>query len=164
MDREGVSGFDSLKMRAVVQRVSRAAVRVDGEVVGEIGQGLLILLGVTREDTEEDRDWLAGRLVKLRIFDDEEGRMNRSLLEIGGEVLVVSQFTLFGTMKKGSRPSYNRAAGPDLAVPLYEGFAHEMERLTGKQVATGKFGADMKVELLNDGPVTIIIDSKERDF
>ena len=151
-------------MRAVVQRVSRASVEVEKEIVGSIGEGLLVLLGVFREDTEEDRDWLAGRLAKLRIFDDEQGRMNRSLVDVEGEVLVVSQFTLFGTMKKGSRPSYNRAAGPDLAIPLYEGFAREMERLTGKKVPTGVFGAEMKVDLVNDGPVTIIIDSRERDF
>jgi len=153
-----------MRMRAVVQRVERASVRVGTDSVGSIGPGFLVLLGVFREDTREDGDWLAGRLVKLRLFDDEAGKMNRSLLDTGGEVLVVSQFTLFGTIRKGTRPSYNRAAPPDLAVPLYEDFVAELLRLSVAKVETGEFGASMKVELVNEGPVTLILDSRERDF
>tara|TARA_R100000027_G_scaffold2734_9_gene2719 strand:- start:24186 stop:24641 length:456 start_codon:yes stop_codon:yes gene_type:complete len=151
-------------MRAVIQRVSRAEVRVKDDVVGRIGVGLLVLLGVSRDDSEEDVRWLATRLGKVRIFEDDEGRMSRSLNDIGGEVLIISQFTLFGSMKKGSRPSFNRAAPPETAIPLYESFLQLMKEQTGDRVATGIFGADMKVELVNDGPVTLVLDSQDRDF
>ena len=152
------------EVRAVIQRVSEATVRVDGEVAGSIGPGMLVLLGVEREDTEHDRDWLAERLLKIRIFEDEEGRMNRNILDAGGQTMVVSQFTLFGSIKKGSRPSYNRAADPAEAIPLYESFVEKMSSLLGSEVATGVFGAEMKVDLSNDGPVTLVIDSKNKEF
>lgn len=151
-------------MRAVIQRVSSASVQVDGDIVGACGAGLLIFLGVSVEDNSEDLEWLASRIVKTRIFEDSDGRMNRSLLEVDGEMLVISQFTLFGSLKKGNRPSYNRAAGPDLAVPLYESFIERMSALLAKPVASGVFGADMQIEAHNDGPVTLIIDSRERNF
>lgn len=148
----------------VVQRVSRAEVRVGRDVVGRIGTGLLVLLGVHREDGAEDAAWLAERLVKLRIFDDAEGRMNLALGEAGGEILVVSQFTLYGTTRKGNRPSYNRSADPETAVPLYEEFCRRVGELAGVRVETGSFGASMEVDLCNDGPVTLVLDSRERDF
>jgi len=151
-------------MRAVLQRVDQAAVRVDGEVIGASGRGLLIFLGVCALDSLEDVDWLASRIVKLRVFDDGAGKMNRSLLDIDGEVLVISQFTLYGSLKKGNRPSYNRAASPDVAVPLYEAFIQGLSASLGKPVASGRFGADMQIEAHNDGPVTLIVDTKERDF
>lgn len=151
-------------MRAVIQRVSRAEVRVDCEIVGRCGKGLLVLLGVSREDSSVDGDWLAGKLGKLRIFEDDEGRMNQSLQDVRGDVLVVSQFTLFGTMKKGSRPSFNRAAHTAKAIPLYEEFLEQMRAQTEGQVSAGVFGADMQVDLLNDGPVTLILDSQDREF
>lgn len=151
-------------MRAVIQRVLEASVVVAGETVGQCGPGLLIFLGVCSEDTIDDVTWLAGRLVKTRIFEDADGRMNRSLLDIEGEALVISQFTLYGSLKKGNRPSYNRSAGHDIAVPLYEAFIAEMTRHMGKPVGAGRFGADMQIEAHNDGPVTLIVDTKERDF
>lgn len=151
-------------MRVVLQRVKRASVSVEGEVTGEIGIGFLVLLGISEDDTKEDMHWLVSRIPKVRIFEDESGRMNRSLLDVGGEVLVVSQFTLYGNLKKGNRPSFNRSACPKTAVPLYERFVAELERLLGKPVPTGRFGAMMQVDLCNDGPVTLIVDSRERGF
>ena len=150
-------------MRAVVQRVSEASVSIGGEVRGEIGQGLLVLLGVEPSDTLEDADWLVHKIVNLRIFGDEAGVMNRSLTDVGGQLLVVSQFTLFASYKKGNRPSYLRAAGHDHAVPLYEYFVREAQALSGRPVPTGKFGADMQVGLVNDGPVTICLDTKAKE-
>lgn len=150
-------------MRAVIQRVSEAAVSVDGTERGRIGLGLLVLLGVEPEDTAEDIEWLAGKLVALRIFDDEAGVMNRSVADVRGGVLLVSQFTLLASTKKGTRPSWHRAAKPEIAVPLYEAFHRKLEALLASAVPTGVFGADMKVSLLNDGPVTLVIDSKLRE-
>lgn len=147
-------------MRAVIQRVSRASVGVEGEIVGEIGAGMLILLGVEAGDTDADLAWLVSRVARVRIFDDENGKMNLSVRDIGGNALVVSQFTLFGSMKKGSRPSYNRAAVPAEAIPLYEKFVAELSAAIEKPVPTGKFGAMMEVSLVNDGPVTILLDSR----
>jgi D-tyrosyl-tRNA(Tyr) deacylase len=146
-------------MRAVVQRVSRARVVIDTEVAGEIGRGLLVLLGVTHADTVEQARWLADKLVGLRIFNDAQGKMNLSLGEVGGEVLVVSQFTLHGDCRKGRRPSFIEAAPPEIAIPLYEAFVDAVKAL-GVRTATGRFGAMMQVELVNDGPVTLIVDSK----
>lgn len=151
-------------MRVVLQRVSHASVTVSGEQTGKIGTGLLILLGVENADTQEDITWLSRKVVNLRIFNDGQGIMNRSVLEINGEVLVVSQFTLHASTKKGNRPSYIKASKPEVAIPMYEAFMKQLEADLGKPVAAGIFGADMKVELLNDGPVTIIIDSKNRDL
>lgn len=148
-------------MRAVVQRVKRCAVKVDGEVVGSIGHGLLVLLGVHRDDAEPEVDWLVNKVLGLRIFGDEEGKMNRGLLETGGSLLVVSQFTLYGDARKGRRPSFTDAAPPETAVPLYESFCAKA-REQGVKVAEGVFGAMMEVELVNDGPVTILIDSPKR--
>lgn len=150
-------------MRAVIQRVSEASVTIDGEKVADINSGLLVFVGIEEADTQEDIDWLAAKIVKLRIFADEEGLMNRSIEEINGDVIVVSQFTLHAATKKGNRPSYIRAARPDTAIPLYETFVAQMEKELGKKIQTGRFGADMKVTLLNDGPVTIIIDTKNRE-
>ena len=150
-------------MRTVIQRVSHASVTIDGCVHGSIQQGFLILLGIEPSDTEADADWLAKKAVGLRIFDDEEGVMNRDIVSIGGNALVVSQFTLMASYKKGNRPSYLRAAGHDIAVPLYEYFCQRLSEAIGNQVETGVFGADMKVELLNDGPVTICMDSKNKE-
>lgn len=147
-------------MRAVIQRVSRASVGVEGEIIGEIGAGMLILLGVEAGDTDADLAWLVSRVARVRIFDDENGKMNLSVRDIGGNALVVSQFTLFGSMKKGSRPSYNRAAVPAEAIPLYEKFVAELSAAIEKPVPTGKFGAMMEVSLVNDGPVTILLDSR----
>lgn len=150
-------------MRMVIQRVSRAQVKVDGEVMGSIDRGLLVLLGVEQEDDAQEVDWLVNKLVNLRIFNDQNGVMNLSLLEVGGELLVISQFTLMATTKKGNRPSYIRAAGHELALPLYEQFVKIASEKLGTKVATGVFGADMKVSLVNEGPVTILIDSKNRE-
>ncbi len=149
-------------MRAVVQRVQKASVTVEGEVISSIGPGLLVLLGIETDDIPQDIEWLAPKVVNLRIFNDDDGVMNRSLLDIAGEVIVVSQFTLLASTKKGNRPSYIRAARPETAVPLYESFVRHMETLLGKKVGTGVFGADMKVALVNDGPVTIWIDTRNR--
>jgi D-tyrosyl-tRNA(Tyr) deacylase len=151
-------------MRAVIQRVSSATVVVGGDLVGQIGPGVLIFLGDGREDSKDDADWLVGRIVKLRIFESELGRMNESLLAFSGEALVISQFTLFGSLRKGNRPSFNRAAAPELAVSLYEYFVAELSRALGKPVPTGKFGHHMKIDAQNDGPVTLVVDTKERDF
>lgn len=150
-------------MRIIIQRVREASVTIDGTVKSSIAQGLLLLLGVEEADTKADADWLAKKTVALRIFDDEDGVMNRSLLDVNGEALVVSQFTLFASTKKGSRPSYIRAARPEMAVPLYEHFCTSLEQALGKPVETGEFGADMKVSLVNDGPVTILIDTQNRE-
>ncbi|GHA26704.1 D-aminoacyl-tRNA deacylase [Salinimicrobium marinum] len=150
-------------MRVVLQRVSRASVTINNKVNAEIGDGLLILLGIEEEDSGEDIKWLCSKIVKMRIFSDESGIMNNSLLDINGDAIVVSQFTLHANTKKGNRPSYIKAAKPDVAIPLYEEFVQVLEKELGKPVGTGEFGADMKVDLLNDGPVTIIIDSKRRE-
>ena len=150
-------------MRAVIQRVSRASVTVDGKVVSSIKQGLLVLLGIEDADGHEDMDWLSKKVVNLRIFNDDDGVMNRSVMEVGGNIIVVSQFTLHALTKKGNRPSYIKASKPEIAIPIYEQFVQVLEQNLGKKVGTGIFGADMKVELLNDGPVTIIIDTKNRE-
>ena len=149
-------------MIAVVQRVSKASVTVEGETIADIDKGLLILLGIENLDTEEDVQWLSKKIANLRIFNDDEGVMNTSLLDIGGEAIVVSQFTLQASTKKGNRPSYIKAAKPDVAIPIYESFLHQFENDLGQPIQKGKFGADMKVSLLNDGPVTIIIDTKDK--
>jgi D-aminoacyl-tRNA deacylase len=150
-------------MRAVIQRVSEAKVTIGGAIKGAIGKGLLILLAVEEADGPEDIEWLSGKIVRLRIFDDEAGVMNRSVQEVQGDILLVSQFTLFASTRKGNRPSYSRSAGPDLAIPLYEKFIQRLQQDFGKPVQTGEFGAQMAVSLANDGPVTIIIDSKLRE-
>lgn len=150
-------------MRAVIQRVSRASVSIEGHVKSAIGNGYLILLGVEAEDTQVDVEWLARKVAALRVFDDEAGVMNRSILDVGGEALVVSQFTLFASYKKGNRPSWFRAAPHNISVPLYEAFCRELSTLLGKPVGTGEFGADMQVEIVNDGPVTICMDTKNRE-
>ena len=150
-------------MRAVLQRVKRASVTVEGNITGAIEDGLLVLLGIEEADTLEDMNWLSSKLVNLRIFNDEQDVMNRSLLEVGGGLLLVSQFTLFAATKKGNRPSYSRAAPPAIAVPIYEKMIELLSAELGKPIQTGVFGADMKVELLNDGPVTIVIDTKNKE-
>ena len=149
-------------MRLLIQRVRRASVEIEGTIKGAIGKGLLVLVGVTREDTEEDLEYLAQKLLKLRIFDDEQGVMNLDVQQVEGELLVVSQFTLLASTRKGNRPSYIAAAPEAVSRPMYERFVERMESLTGRKVATGEFGADMQIELVNDGPVTIWIDSKNR--
>lgn len=150
-------------MRLVIQRVSRASVTISGELRASIGPGLMVLVGVAEGDTTDDARWLAAKTVAMRIFPDAEGVMNRSVIDTGGDILAVSQFTLNASTRKGNRPSYIRAAGHDVAIPLYELYCSECERLTERQVRTGVFGADMQVELINDGPVTIIIDSRLRE-
>lgn len=149
-------------MKVVIQRVMRASVTIDGQLHSSIGEGMMILVGIQADDCDEDIEWLTGKICNLRIFDDENGVMNRSILEAGGDILAVSQFTLMARTKKGNRPSYIDAAKPEISVPLYEQFVDALSREMGKEVKTGVFGADMKVELLNNGPVTIIIDSKNR--
>lgn len=151
-------------MRAVIQRVTEAGVTVDGKLTASIGIGLLVLVGIEDADTKEDIDWLSNKVVNLRIFNDENKVPNISVKDIDGDILIISQFTLHAATKKGNRPSYIRASKPPHAVPLYEAFVQQVERELGKAVGTGIFGADMKVNLLNDGPVTIIIDSQNRDF
>ena len=150
-------------MRAVIQRVTEAGVSIGGVVKGAIQNGLAVLLAVEAADTAEDTEWLSGKIVRLRLFDDENGVMNRSVLETHGGILLVSQFTLFASTKKGNRPSYSRAAPPEIAVPLYEQFIARLTQDLGKPITTGEFGAQMQVSLTNDGPVTIIIDSKARE-
>lgn len=150
-------------MRTVIQRVQRASVSVEGKTVSSIGNGLLLLLGIEAADTEEDALWLCRKVLGLRIFDDEAGVMNRSIMDIDGEIIVVSQFTLFASYKKGNRPSWLRAAGHEHAVPMYERFVELLSQGLGKQVGTGVFGAEMKVELINDGPVTICMDTKNKE-
>ena len=151
-------------MRLVIQRVTEASVVVEGAVIGAIQKGLMILVGIEDADTQEDIDWLAGKATNLRIFDDAEGVMNLSVKDIGGDILLISQFTLHASIKKGNRPSYINASKPSIAVPLYESMIKTLEKEMGKPIQTGKFGADMKVSLLNNGPVTIIMDSKNKDF
>ncbi len=150
-------------MRAVIQRVSRASVTIGGVVKGSIGEGLLVLLAVEEPDTSEEIAWLSGKVARLRVFNDQDGVMNRSVTEAGGGVLVISQFTLFASTRKGNRPSYSRAAPPPIAVPLYEAFVRQLSADLGQPVQTGEFGADMDVELINQGPVTIIIDSRLKE-
>lgn len=150
-------------MRALLQRVSRASVAVDGAIHSGIGQGILVLLGVEEDDTHEDIDWLAGKISRIRIFDDNEGVMNLSVCDIKGECLVVSQFTLHASTKKGNRPSYIKAARPETAIPMYERFVKVLSKETALNIKTGVFGAMMNIELINDGPVTIMIDSKNRE-
>lgn len=150
-------------MRALIQRVREASVSVDGQVKGQIGLGLLIFLGVEETDAQEDIDWLSAKISRLRIFGDEDGHMNHSVMEVGGGLLVVSQFTLFASTKKGNRPGFTRAAKPSTAIPLYENFVAHLAKSTGIPVATGEFGADMKVKLLNDGPVTIWVDTHAKE-
>ena len=150
-------------MRIVIQRVQRASVTIDNQLFSEIGAGLMILVGVREGDETADMQWLAAKAANMRIFDDENGVMNRSVMDVDGEILAVSQFTLNASTKKGNRPSYIHAAGHDVAIPLYESFCAELESITGKSVKRGQFGADMKVELINDGPVTIIVDSKLKE-
>ena len=150
-------------MKTVTQRVQYASVTIDGQVKSKIGKGLLILVGIEDRDTQEDIEWLAKKITNLRIFDDENGVMNRSCIEVDGEILVVSQFTLQASTKKGNRPSYIKASKPEVAIPMYEAFCEEVGLQLGKLVQTGTFGADMKVELLNDGPVTILIDSQNKE-
>ncbi len=150
-------------MRIVIQRVKQANVLVDEKVIGEIGHGFLILLGVENEDTMEDAKWLTQKIISMRIFPDEEGKMNRDILETKGDILVVSQFTLHASTKKGNRPSFIRAARPEIAIPHYEYFIAQLQELSGKRIETGEFGAMMDVSLINDGPVTITMDSKFRE-
>ena len=150
-------------MRTLIQRVQHASVTIDGQLKSKIGKGLLVLVGIEDRDTQEDIEWLCRKITNLRIFDDENGVMNRSVIEIEGEILVVSQFTLHASTKKGNRPSYIHASKPEVAIPMYEAFCDEMGLQLGKAVETGTFGADMKVELLNDGPVTIWIDSQNKE-
>lgn len=149
-------------MKAVIQRVSEASVTINGEVTASIETGILVLLGIEEEDKMEDIEWLSGKISRLRIFNDENGVMNKSVADVNGNAIVVSQFTLHASTKKGNRPSYIKAAKPEIAVPLYEMFVAQLKKDTGKEVGTGKFGADMKVSLVNDGPVTIIIDTKNK--
>lgn len=150
-------------MRVVIQRVSEASVKINNDKLKSIAKGLLILLGIEEADTNEDIEWLCGKITRLRIFADEKGVMNLSVTEVRGEILVVSQFTLHASTKKGNRPSYIKAARPEIAIPLYEAFVKQLNKETGKEIKTGEFGADMQVALINDGPVTIIIDSKRRE-
>jgi D-tyrosyl-tRNA(Tyr) deacylase len=151
-------------MRIVIQRVSEASVRIDQKIVGSISQGLMVLVGIETADVQSDVDYLVQKLVNLRIFSDEEGKMNLSIQDVGGELLVVSQFTLHASTKKGNRPSYIRAARPEQAIPLYTYFIEQAQKELKPKIHTGEFGADMKVSLVNDGPVTIIIDSANKDF
>ena len=149
-------------MRAVIQRVSEASVTVDGQITGQIEKGLLVLLGVATEDTPEDIDWLIKKMIQLRIFNDSEGKMNLSIQDIGGDFLIISQFTLFADCKKGNRPSYTKSAPPSIAIPLYESFLSQLKSQFSGKVEAGIFGADMKVRLLNDGPVTILLDTQNK--
>ena len=150
-------------MRVVIQRVTKASVTINGLVNGAIQKGLLVFVGIEEADNMEDISWLSNKIINLRIFDDDQGVMNLSLKEIGGNILLISQFTLHATTKKGNRPGYSRAARPEVAIPIYQAFIKQLENDLGKQIATGEFGADMKVELLNDGPVTIVIDTKNKE-
>lgn len=151
-------------MRVVVQRVSQASVSINGNVKSKIGAGLLIFVGIMYDDGTADSEWLSRKIPQIRIFPDEEGLMNRSVVDINGEILLISQFTLYGNLNKGSRPSFNRSASPDIAVPLYEAFIHALSNKFGKPVVTGEFGAMMEIDAMNDGPVTLIIDSREKKF
>jgi D-tyrosyl-tRNA(Tyr) deacylase len=150
-------------MKIVIQRVSKALVKVEGSITGEIGWGLLVLLGIEDADNEEDIQWLSNKIVNLRIFDDENGVMNKSVKEVDGNILLISQFTLHASTRKGNRPSYIKASKPEVSIPMYEKMIAQLEKDFGKKIETGIFGADMKVELLNDGPVTIVIDTKNKE-
>lgn len=150
-------------MRLIIQRVKQASVSIENNIHGAIDQGLMVLVGIENEDNEDDINWLTNKLIGLRIFSDSEGKMNLSIKEIGGNILVVSQFTLFASTVKGNRPSFIKSAKPDIAVPLYEKFVEQLQKQSGLDIQTGKFGADMQISLINDGPVTIIIDSKNRE-
>ena len=150
-------------MRVVVQRVSQSNVKVSGEVIGEIKEGLMVLVSFIDEDNDTDLDWMTKKIVNLRIFNDDEGKMNRSVQDVGGDILLISQFTLHGSTKKGNRPSFIKAAKPDFANVMYERFIKVLEQSLGKEIQTGEFGGDMKVSLVNDGPTTIIIDSKDKE-
>jgi len=150
-------------MRAVIQRVSEASVKIAGQIKGAIQTGLVVLIGFEENDSHEDIEWLSGKLVRLRVFNDEHGSMNKSIREVDGDFLVVSQFTLYASTKKGNRPSYSRAATPETAIPLYKALIRKLTEDYGKLIQTGEFGADMKVSLVNDGPVTLVIDTKERE-
>ncbi|MEY3118662.1 MAG: hypothetical protein RIT30_594 [Bacteroidota bacterium] len=150
-------------MRAVIQRVSQASVTVEGAIIGQIERGLMVLVGIVNEDDTIDIEWLSNKIINMRIFDDENGVMNKSLVEIEGALLLVSQFTLYASTKKGNRPSYIAAAKPEISIPLYEAMIQQLEKDLGSSIQTGKFGADMKVALINDGPVTITIDSKNKE-
>jgi|SRR5690606_25617296 len=150
-------------MRVVIQRVTKASVTINGSIYGAITKGLLVFAGIETADNEEDINWLSNKIINLRIFDDDEGVMNLSLKDIEGNILLISQFTLHASTKKGNRPGYSKAAGPNEAIPVYKSFINKLSEELGKEIATGEFGADMKVELLNDGPVTILIDSKNKE-
>jgi len=150
-------------MRVVIQRVTQASVTIEGVCKSAIGNGMLIFVGIEEADAQEDIEWLCRKIVQLRIFDDEQGVMNKSVVDVNGDILVISQFTLHASTKKGNRPSYIRAARPEQAIPMYESFCRQLLQALGKEVGTGEFGADMKVELLNDGPVTICMDSKNKE-
>jgi D-tyrosyl-tRNA(Tyr) deacylase len=150
-------------MRAVLQRVSEASCMVDGKITGEIKTGFLVLLGIENDDTDDDLNWLANKIVNMRVFGDENDLMNKALADVDGDILLISQFTLFAQTKKGNRPSFIRAAKPDKAIPMYEQMIKVLEGLTSKKVATGIFGADMKISLVNDGPVTIMMNTKDKD-
>lgn len=150
-------------MRAVIQRVSRASVSIEGLIKSEIGTGLLVFVGIEETDTEEDIQWLSGKISRLRIFNDDQGTMNHSVTDVDGDVLCISQFTLHAKTKKGNRPSYIHAAKPDVAIPLYESFVKQLSTDINKEIKTGEFGAHMQIDLLNDGPVTIIIDTKNKE-
>jgi len=155
--------LDSTRMRAVLQRVTQASCTVDEKITGHIKAGFLVLLGIEDADTTEDLQWLAQKIASMRVFSDENGLMNKALADVDGDILLISQFTLFAATKKGNRPGFTRAARPDKAIPMYEQMIKTLEEITGKKVATGIFGADMKICLLNDGPVTIIMDTKDKD-
>ena len=150
-------------MRVIIQRVSEASVKINQKIQGKIGVGLLVFAGFEESDTNEDIEWLSGKIVRLRIFNDKNGVMNLSVQEVDGEVLLISQFTLHASTKKGNRPSYIKAAKPEIAIPLYEEFIFQLEKESGKKIQTGEFGADMKVNLINDGSVTIVIDTKNKE-
>ncbi|NHA06248.1 D-tyrosyl-tRNA(Tyr) deacylase [Mucilaginibacter sp. HC2] len=150
-------------MRAVLQRVTEASCKVEGEITGEIKLGFLVLLGIEEADTEDDLNWLANKITGMRVFGDENGLMNKALADVDGDILLISQFTLFAQTKKGNRPSFIKAARPDKAIPMYEQMIKTLELLTGKKIATGIFGADMKISLVNDGPVTVIMNTKDKD-
>ena len=150
-------------MRAIIQRVSSASCSIEGKISGEIRQGFMILLGIEESDTDEDLTWLAQKISNLRVFSDENGLMNKALADVQGNILLVSQFTLFASTKKGNRPGFTRSAKPDIAIPMYEKMIRDLGQLTGKRIQTGVFGADMQISLVNDGPVTIIMDTKSRE-
>tara|TARA_B100000424_G_scaffold233356_1_gene196638 strand:- start:81 stop:554 length:474 start_codon:yes stop_codon:yes gene_type:complete len=156
-------GENKIKMKVVVQRVSQSNVKVSGEVIGEIKEGLMVLVSFVDEDNDTDLGWMTKKIINLRIFNDDEGKMNRSVQDIGGDILLISQFTLHGSTKKGNRPSFIKAAKPDFANVMYERFIKVLEQSLGKEIQTGEFGGDMKVSLVNDGPTTIIIDSKDKE-